>query len=126
MIGLATFAVVMVLAGNWQKKSGPKIEYLKNVLTAFLELEHVGDIRQCGMMVGIELVKNKRSKAPYLWNEKIGIKVTKEARINGLIIRPLGNIIVLMPPLSISKSELKIMLNIAYNAIKKVTELKRK
>ncbi|MDD5771964.1 MAG: adenosylmethionine--8-amino-7-oxononanoate transaminase [bacterium] len=104
------------------KRLIPKIEYFKNNLEKFIELEHVGDIRQCGMMVGLELVKNKRTKVPYLWDEKIGIKVTKEARKNGLIIRPLGNVIVLMPPLSILKNEIKAMLDIVHKAIKKVTE----
>ncbi|MFH1287201.1 MAG: adenosylmethionine--8-amino-7-oxononanoate transaminase [bacterium] len=106
---------------NTIKKLGLKIKYLKNVLGKCRELEHVGDIRQCGMMAGIELVKNKGSKSPYLWEEKIGIKVSKEARNNGLIIRPLGNVIVLMPPLSINKKELKGMVDIVYEAIKKVT-----
>lgn len=106
---------------NTIEKLGPKIEYLKDVLENFRQLEHVGDVRQCGMMVGIELVKSKRSKTPYLWEEKIGIKVSMEARRNGLIIRPLGNVIVLMPPLSISEKELKKMAGIVYEAIRKVT-----
>lgn len=106
---------------NTVEKLRQKIEYLKDVLENFRQLEHVGDVRQCGMMAGIELVKSKRSKTPYLWEEKIGIKVSKEARNNGLIIRPLGNVIVLMPPLSISEKELKKTADIVYEAIKKVT-----
>jgi len=48
--------------------------------------------------------------------------VVQECRKNGLIIRPLGNVIVLMPPLSMSPQELGQMLNIVHAAIKRVTE----
>jgi adenosylmethionine-8-amino-7-oxononanoate aminotransferase len=58
---------------------------------------------------------------PYQLEEKIGIKVIKEARRQGLIIRPLGNVIVLMPPLSIKPDELKKMLDVVYVCIKEVT-----
>ena len=54
--------------------------------------------------------------------EKIGIRVIQEARKRGLLLRPLGNVIVLMPPLGISRSELRTVLEETYNAIKTVTE----
>jgi adenosylmethionine-8-amino-7-oxononanoate aminotransferase len=98
-----------------------KIMLLKEKLKRFAELDHAGDIRQKGFMVGIELVKNKETKEPYLAEEKIGIRVIQEARKRGLIIRPLGNVIVLMPPLSITMSDLKRMLDIVYTAIKTIT-----
>ncbi|HYQ61480.1 MAG TPA: aminotransferase class III-fold pyridoxal phosphate-dependent enzyme, partial [Desulfatiglandales bacterium] len=95
---------------------------LKKELKRFAELEHVGDIRQKGFMVGIELVKDKETKRPYTLEEKIGIRVVQEARRHGLIIRPLGSVVVLMPPLSISTRELKRLIEIVYGAIKTVTE----
>ena len=73
-------------------------------------------------MVGIELVRQKETKEPYPVEDKIGIRVIKEARNQGLIIRPLGNVIILMPPLSITAAQLKHLTNIAYESIKKVTE----
>jgi adenosylmethionine-8-amino-7-oxononanoate aminotransferase len=100
----------------------PKITLLKNELQRFAGLEHVGDIRQKGFMVGIEMVKNRETREPYPLEGKIGIRVTQEARKHGLIIRPLGSVIVLMPPLSISMRELKRMIEIVYKAIKTVTE----
>lgn len=100
----------------------PKIKYLTKRLKEFEALAHVGDIRQKGFMVGIELVKDKNTKEPYSLEEKISIKVIKEARKHGLIIRPLGNIIVLMPPLSITIEELKRLLEIVYVCIRDVTE----
>jgi adenosylmethionine-8-amino-7-oxononanoate aminotransferase len=73
-------------------------------------------------MAGIELVEEKGTKRPYAIARKIGIRVTGECRKQGLIIRPLGNVIVLMPPLSISERELKRMTRIVYQAIRTVTE----
>lgn len=104
------------------QKLQPKIRLLAGKLEQFKKLKHVGDIRQCGFIAGIELVKDKRSKEDYLMSEKIGIKVTQEARKRGLIIRPLSNIIVIMPPLCISMVDLGKMLDIIYLSTKKVTE----
>jgi adenosylmethionine-8-amino-7-oxononanoate aminotransferase len=104
------------------EKLQDKISLLTELLKKFKPLEHVGEIRQKGFMVGIELVLDKKTKAPYAVKEKIGIRVIKEARKNGLIIRPLGDIIVLMPPLSIAGAELKKIADITFAAIKKVTE----
>jgi adenosylmethionine---8-amino-7-oxononanoate aminotransferase len=104
------------------KNLQPKIRLLAEKLKAFRKLEHVGDIRQCGFLAGIELVKDRRTKREYLASEKIGVKVIMEARKLGLIIRPLSDIIVIMPPLCISSVDLSGMLDIIYRSIKKVTE----
>jgi len=98
-----------------------KINLTKSELMNFNSLKHVGDIRQKGLMVGIELVKDKKKKIPYEWKEKIGIKIIKDIRNLGIILRPLGNVIVLMPPLSISMSELRYLLKCTYDSIEKVT-----
>lgn len=96
-----------------------KILFLKKKLQRFYELPAVGDIRQCGFIVGIELVKDKATKEPYPLEEKIGFKVTAEVRKHGVILRPLGNVIVLMPPLSINEKELSRLLDVTYEAIRK-------
>ena len=85
------------------------------------KLPHVGDVRRKGLMAGIELVKDKDTKEPYLLQEKIGIRVITEARRLGLIIRPLGNVIVLMPPLSSTPPELNKICKITEKSIKKAT-----
>ena len=97
-----------------------KILYLKERLSNFNRLSSVGNIRQCGFIVGIELVKDKTTKEPYPLEEKIGFNVTAEVRKHGVILRPLGNVIVLMPPLSITEKELARLLDVTYEAIKKV------
>ena len=97
-------------------------QILSSELEKFKELSHVGDIRQKGLMVGIELVKDKLTKEPYTLEENIGHQVTLEARERGLIIRPLGNVIVLMPILAMSEEELSQVVSITCLAIKNVTE----
>jgi len=104
-----------------QKMKG-KIAFLKKELKRFSGLAHVGEVRQEGFMVGIELVKNKKTKAMYKPTEKIGQKVTLEARRHGVIIRPLSDVIVLMPPIAIEIPTLKRLVDVVYASIKTVTE----
>ncbi|MFT5387879.1 MAG: adenosylmethionine-8-amino-7-oxononanoate aminotransferase, partial [Candidatus Omnitrophota bacterium] len=99
---------------------GPKIKFLEKKLKMFYALRSVGSIRQMGFMVGIELVKDKGSKEAFDWRKKIGVLVCNKARERGVIIRPLGNVIVLMPPLSIKKSELEELTNVVCWAIGEV------
>jgi len=90
-------------------------------LSAFLKTladdPWVGDIRQCGYMVGIELVQNPQSKEPFLIIDRIGHRVAIAARALGLLIRPIGNTMILMPPLSATLQELKQMVDILKVAI---------
>lgn len=104
------------------EKLAVKIDDLKTGLKRFRDLPHVGDIRQAGFMVGIELVKDRRAMTPYPLKEKVGIRIIQEARRRGVILRPLGNVIVLMPPLSISRAELGKLLDCTYDSIQTVTE----
>ena len=82
---------------------------------------HVGDVRQCGMIGGIELVRDKGSKEPYDWAQRVGMTVCREARKHGLFLRPLGNVIVIFPPLSIAEHELEFLLDGVEKAIRSVT-----
>ncbi len=84
-------------------------------------LAHVADVRQWGFMVGIELMRDAEHRVPYDAAEKIGVRVIQEARQHGVMIRPLGNVIVLMPPLSISLKELTLLLDVVCAAIATVT-----
>ncbi|HYA02192.1 MAG TPA: aminotransferase class III-fold pyridoxal phosphate-dependent enzyme, partial [Syntrophobacteria bacterium] len=99
-----------------------RIRSLAERLDSFRSLRHVGDIRQMGIMVGIELVADSVTKRPFEPKEKIGHRVILEARRRGLIIRPLGNVIVLMPPLSISSEEIDRLCDISFASIQAVTE----
>jgi adenosylmethionine-8-amino-7-oxononanoate aminotransferase len=100
----------------------PKIAHLSRRLDAFRALDHVGDVRQCGFMAGTELVADRATKAPYPVEAKVGWRVIRLARERGVVIRPLGDVIVLMPPLSISIEELDLLLDVTYDCIREVTE----
>jgi adenosylmethionine-8-amino-7-oxononanoate aminotransferase len=85
-------------------------------------LEHVGDIRQWGLMAGIELVRDRKRRLAYDPGERVGARVIEEARRHGVIIRPLGNVIILMPPLSITEGELDLLTDATRDAIARVTD----
>lgn len=116
LASLAVFKEEKVL-----EKLQPKIALLQKRLGAYRNLNHVGDIRQCGFMVGIELVADRKTKKAYPAAERVGHRVILEARKRGVVIRPLGDVIVLMPPLSISLGELGTLLDVVSDAIQAVT-----
>ncbi len=100
----------------------PMISALSEGLARFGDLLHVGEIRQRGMIAGLELVKDRDGKKPYDPARGIGHNVVLRARSKGVVIRPLGDVIVLMPPLSITFDEMKMLLNAVYDAIREETD----
>ena len=101
----------------------PRIACLRKSLSEdFLPLAHVSDVRQWGYMVGIELVEDKAKRRSYPIELRVGRKVILEARKRGVMIRPLGDVIILMPPLSIGDGDLKILLDAVHDSIRTVTE----
>lgn len=101
----------------------PRIAYLqKRLRQEFFALPHVSDVRQWGYMIGIELVDDRAGGKNYPPEKRVGHRVILEARKRGVMIRPLGDVIVLMPPVSMAESELTILLDIVYDCIRSVTE----
>jgi adenosylmethionine---8-amino-7-oxononanoate aminotransferase len=88
----------------------PKIELLGRLLEPVAELPMVSDVRRRGFMVGIEL-------AGYPLDARMGHRVTLEARRRGAIVRPLGDVVVLMPPLAISEQDLERLVVIVWESI---------
>jgi adenosylmethionine-8-amino-7-oxononanoate aminotransferase len=84
----------------------PKIARLAEHLKRIGKHPQVGDVRQRGLMAGIELVRDRATKEPYPWAEKRGVRVCQHALTEGVWLRPLGNVVVIMPPLAISLAEL--------------------
>jgi adenosylmethionine-8-amino-7-oxononanoate aminotransferase len=100
----------------------PKIAFLKAGLERLRSLRHVGEIRHVGLMGGIELYEDVASRRSYPPGRRMGHRVIKEARRHGVIIRPLGDVIVVMPPLSVTANEIDALVHVIYRAIKTVTE----
>lgn len=94
-------------------KLQPKIKHLTNGLKKIKELKQVKEIRQCGFMVGIDL-------GDHPLEQQIGHKVILAARERGVILRPLGNVIVLMPPLSVTLKDIDLLLKVTQQSIVQV------
>ncbi len=94
-------------------KLAPKIKTLSQSLKMFYNLPALAEIRQCGFMAAIEL-KGK-------WEERLGARVCQRARDYGVIVRPLGNAIIIMPPLNITKQELTGLIGAVYQAALDIT-----
>ena len=104
------------------EKMQPRIAYLqKRLRDEFVALPHVSDVRQWGYMVGIELVEDKGDRKSYPVEKRIGHRVILAARKRSVMIRPLGDVIILMPPLSITDDELAALLDVIYDCIVTVT-----
>lgn len=99
-----------------------KVTILQDALESLQKLEYVGNIRQLGFMIGIELVKDKVTKNSFEPAKRTGHRVCTIARDYGLMIRPLGDVVVLMPPLCISHDEIKEIVKITGQAIKMVND----
>ncbi|HLA37445.1 MAG TPA: aminotransferase class III-fold pyridoxal phosphate-dependent enzyme, partial [Candidatus Brocadiales bacterium] len=102
------------------KNLQPKIEFLRDRLQGFYGLGHVGDVRQCGLIAGIELVRDRQTREPYPTTERIGHRACLEARNQGALLRPLGDVIVIMPPLSITLRQLEKLLDIVWSSVEEV------
>ncbi len=95
-----------------------KIKHMKKHLEKAWDLECVGDVRQSGFMIGIELVADKKDKKSFDAKTRMGHRVIMKAREKGLIIRPLGDVIVLNPPLSISHDEIDFLMTATLDSIR--------
>jgi adenosylmethionine-8-amino-7-oxononanoate aminotransferase len=100
----------------------PKIAHLRvRLAREVAPLPHTGEVRQQGVMIGIELVADRARRTPYDPAARVGQRIVRAARARGVVIRPLGSVIVLMPPLAISMAELDRLIDVARDAIVEVT-----
>jgi len=83
--------------------------------------QHVGDVRHKGMLMGIELVNDKKKKTPFSTKKSFNKLVFEAGKKNGIYLRTLSNIIMLVPPLAISQKELNLLLQRTIKTIKAVT-----
>ena len=92
------------------EKLQPKIGLLAEELEKFRALKLVVDTRQCGFIGAVEV-------GPYPWEAKAGIRVCQRAREFGVLTRPIGNVIVIMPPLCVTEDELRQICEVLRRAI---------
>jgi adenosylmethionine-8-amino-7-oxononanoate aminotransferase len=106
------------IIGTFQERGAD----LADLLIRFNDLPHVGDIRQRGFIAGIELVHDRGTKTPFAWESQVGVQVCAEAKRNGVLLRPLGNVVVLFPAPVITRAQLTQVVDTLYDAIVTVTE----
>ncbi len=100
----------------------PKIERLRGHVERMSRLDHVGGVRQCGLLAGFDLVADKATAAAYPWQEKRGMRACLAARKHGALLRPLGDVVVIMPPLSITLDEIDLLAAATEAGIRDATE----
>jgi adenosylmethionine-8-amino-7-oxononanoate aminotransferase len=83
----------------------------------FKDHPNVAEVRQTGMILAIELVKNKQTREMFAWQERRGLRVYQYALAKGLILRPIGNVIYFMPPYVITEQEIAWMADITWEAM---------
>ena len=82
---------------------------------------HVAEVRQTGMIVAIEWVRNKASREPFPWPERRGLRLYRHAIERGVLLRPVGNVVYFMPPYVITPEEIDLMVEVAREGIEKAT-----
>lgn len=98
-----------------------KAASLAGMLDTLRELPHVGDIRQKGFMVGVELVADRKTRQPFDSRRRTGHAICAAMRQQGVILRPLGDVIVIMPPLAMSEGDLSVIVEALGRELQKLS-----
>ncbi|MDX1810750.1 MAG: adenosylmethionine--8-amino-7-oxononanoate transaminase [Gammaproteobacteria bacterium] len=99
-----------------------KAKLIKALCEDLQEHPNVAEVRQTGMITAIEMCKDKKTKTPFSWQERRGLKVYQHGLKHEVLLRPLGNVVYFMPPYIISEEEIKLMVEVARQGIKLATE----
>jgi adenosylmethionine-8-amino-7-oxononanoate aminotransferase len=97
-----------------------KIERLRGHLDRLRNLPHVGDVRQKGLLAGIELVEDRATKEPFPAERRVGAAVCRLLRDRGVLLRPLSDVLVVMPPLAIDLPLLDRLGDTLYNCLRAI------
>ncbi|MGH8414684.1 MAG: adenosylmethionine--8-amino-7-oxononanoate transaminase [Gammaproteobacteria bacterium] len=102
---------------NVIEKNHTLAAHMKKAAAPLAQHPHVAEVRQHGMILAIELIKDKASRTPYAWQERRGLKVYQHALTCGVLLRPMGDVIYFMPPYVITPDEIKLMAQVAIEGI---------
>ena len=87
----------------------------------FVDHPQVAEVRQTGMVLAIEMVKNKQTREPYPWQERRGLRVYQHGLSQGALLRPLGSVVYFMPPYVITEEQIDWLAQIAWDGIQAAT-----
>ena len=116
LAGLRLFAEDRVLESN--RARAAQMGRLARELEAH---PHVAEVRQCGMIVAIELVRDKARREPYPWQERRGLRIYRHALERGVLLRPVGTVVYFMPPYVVTPEEIELMVTVAREGIELAT-----
>jgi adenosylmethionine-8-amino-7-oxononanoate aminotransferase len=117
----ASLASLEILQSGKSIRARQKFEtILREELKSLWQLPNVGDIRQVGLIAGVELVKNWRTREPFGMRERAGIRVCEAMARRGVLTRPVGNVIVLMPPYCTTRAQMRKMVSTLREAVEDI------
>jgi adenosylmethionine-8-amino-7-oxononanoate aminotransferase len=96
--------------------------HLAQALSPLSEHKQVAEVRQTGLIAAVELVRDRKTREPYPWQERRGLRVHEFGLANGVLLRPLGNVVYFMPPYVITPDEIDTMVSVARRAIDHATQ----
>jgi adenosylmethionine-8-amino-7-oxononanoate aminotransferase len=91
--------------------------HMAQATAALAEHPHVAEVRQTGMILAIEMVKDRKTREPFPWQERRGLAVYRHALEQGALLRPLGDVIYFMPPYVIQPEEIDFLAQVARDGI---------
>jgi adenosylmethionine-8-amino-7-oxononanoate aminotransferase len=92
---------------------------MRQATSHFGDHPHIAEVRQTGMILAAEMVKDKASRTPFPWQERRGLKVYQHGLDNGVLLRPLGNVVYFMPPYIIDLEQIDLLASVAWQGIQK-------
>jgi len=95
--------------------------HMAATLAPLADHPNVGEVRQTGMIAAVELVKDKATKTPYDWTERRGLRLYRHALSRGALLRPLGNVVYLMPPYIVTPEQIDFLVNVIAEGIDQAT-----
>ena len=114
----AALAVLDLFEREPVLENNRKLAHCLHELTADLNAHpHVAEVRQCGMILALEMIKEKSPRTPYPWQERRGLKVYRHALSRGVLLRPIGNVVYILPPYVITPEQIAHAVTVAREGI---------
>jgi adenosylmethionine-8-amino-7-oxononanoate aminotransferase len=114
----AALAVLDIFAREPVLENNRKLARCMHDLTSDLaDHPHVAEVRQTGMILAIEMIRDKQGRVPYPWQERRGLRIYRHALARGVLLRPIGNVVYLLPPYIITPDEIAHVVNVAREGI---------
>ncbi|NOQ37091.1 MAG: aminotransferase class III-fold pyridoxal phosphate-dependent enzyme, partial [Methylococcaceae bacterium] len=92
-------------------------EAMRKATAHFEDHPNIIEVRQTGMVLAIEFVKNKQTREPFAWQERRGLKIYEYALTKGVLMRPIANVVYFVPPYVITEKQIQYLAQVAWDGI---------